>query len=106
MISDTTGTRQGSYIYDGDGLRQSKTIADTQGTTTTAETWDTTGALPTLLQEGSTRYVTGPDGLPLEQIDGQGTVLFYYQDQLGSTRALLMGAATRRPRTATMPSGT
>ena len=33
----------------------------------------------------------GPDGLPLEQVSVTGTVLYYYQDQLGSTRALLNG---------------
>ncbi len=64
----------------------------TQGTTTTAETWDTAEALPALLQDGATRYIAGPDGLPIEQIDGNGSVQYYLRDQLGSTRALLDGA--------------
>jgi len=59
--------------------------------TTTAETWDTAGSLPVLLQDGATRYVTGPDGLPIEQIGSGGTVLYDLHDQLGSTRALLDG---------------
>lgn len=45
-----------------------------------------------MLQDGGTRYLDGPDGLPLEQIDRTGTVLYYLYDQLGSTRALLSAA--------------
>ncbi len=89
-ISTTTGSTTASYVYDGDGLRQSKTVLGT----TTAETWDTAGSLPTLLQDGATRYIVGPDGLPLEQIDAGGNVRYYLHDQLGSTRALLDGAGT------------
>lgn len=91
VISDTTGTHQATYTYDGDGLRAGKVI----GTQALTETWDTSGQLPVLLQDGSTRYVTGPDGLPIEQItsDGRGSqVLYYLRDQLGSTRALLDGS--------------
>jgi RHS repeat-associated protein len=44
--------------------------------------------IPLLLQDGSTSYVTGPDGLPLEQISGNKPS-YYYQDQLGSTRGML-----------------
>jgi len=92
LISATTGLTQASYSYDGDGLRQSKTVTTTAGATTTAATWDTAAGLPTLAQDGGTRYVTGPDGLPLEQIDASGAVLYYLHDQLGSTRALLDSA--------------
>jgi len=88
LITATTGLTTSSYGYDGDGLRQSKTVSGT----TTAATWDTAAGLPTLVQDGGTRYVTGPDGLPLEQIDDTGTVLYYLHDQLGSTRALLDSA--------------
>lgn len=91
LITATTGITQASYSYDGDGLRQSK-ITTTQGTTTTAETWDTAAGLPTLLQDGAMRYIAGPDGLPIEQIDGNGNIQYYLHDQLGSTRALLDGA--------------
>jgi RHS repeat-associated protein len=41
-----------------------------------------------LLVDGSTRFIYGPDGLPLEQVDGSGGVLWIHHDQLGSTRAL------------------
>ena len=60
----TSGLTPSSYTYDGDGLRQSKTVSGT----TTAETWDIAAGLPLLVQDGSTRYVPGPAGSPLEQI--------------------------------------
>jgi len=90
LISATTAltTTPAAYRYDGDGLRQGKTVNGT----TTAQTWDPTGVagatgLPQLLQDGSTRYLYGPDGRPLEQIDGSGAP----SDQQGSTRLLLDG---------------
>ncbi len=92
LITATTGITQASYSYDGDGLRQRKTVTTTQGTTATAETWDTAEGLPALLQDGATRYIAGPDGLPLEQVNPDGSVQYYLHDQLGSTRALLDGA--------------
>jgi len=45
-----------------------------------------------MVQDGSTRYITGPGGLPIEQVDGSSNVLYYYQDQLGSMRGLLDGS--------------
>jgi len=73
-----------TYAYDGDGLRTNKTGL------TGAEpyTWDTAGALPLLIGDANTAYITGPDGLPLEQITAAGAVHYYHQDQLGSTRAI------------------
>jgi RHS repeat-associated protein len=78
-----------TYGYDGDGLRMSKTLArDPQFT------WDVAEGLPLIIQDGSTSYVTGPGGLPLEQVGGPDgrSVLYYHQDQLGSTRALTDGS--------------
>jgi RHS repeat-associated protein len=72
-----------SYTYNGDGLRMSKTVAGTGE----AFTYDIAQGLPLVIQDGSTNYVTGPGGLPLEQIQGS-TATYYQQDQLGSTRAL------------------
>jgi RHS repeat-associated protein len=72
-----------TYAYNGDGLRMSKTVSGT----TTQQAWDTAEGVPLLLVDGTTDYVYGPGGLPLEQVSSSGT-LFYYQDQLGSTRAL------------------
>jgi RHS repeat-associated protein len=75
---------QATYAYDGAGLRASKTVSGT----TEAFTWDLAEGTPLLLQDGGTSYVTGPAGLPLEQVSSSGTVRYYHQDQLGSTRAL------------------
>jgi len=72
-----------SYAYNGDGLRQSKTVSGT----TTQETWDISGELPLLITDGTTNYIYGPGGMPIEQVAGT-TTLYYHQDQLGSTRAL------------------
>jgi RHS repeat-associated protein len=78
-----------SYTYNGDGLRTAKTVSGT----TTSQTWDTSTSLPTLLTDGSTAYIYGPDGLPLEQVTSSGT-LYYHHDQLGSTRALTNSTGT------------
>jgi RHS repeat-associated protein len=43
--------------------------------------------LPLLLKDGSTAYVYGPDGLPLEQINGSN-ILWFHHDKLGSTRLI------------------
>jgi RHS repeat-associated protein len=72
------------YAYDATGLRQSKTVDDVQ----TIQTWDRSGALPVLLTDGPTAYITGPDGKPIEQILQDGTVRYYHHDAHGSTRAL------------------
>jgi len=83
-----SGSTTAQYSHDGDGLRQSKTV----GSTTTNQLWDVAEGMPLLVQDGSTRYITGLGGLPIEQVDGSGNVLYYYQDQLGSTRGLLDGS--------------
>jgi RHS repeat-associated protein len=72
-----------TYAYNGDGLRVSKTLSGT----TTQQTWDIAEGLPLLLQDGTTSYVTGLGGLPLEQIAGN-TTSYYHQDRIGSTRAI------------------
>lgn len=71
-----------TYAYNGDGLRMSKTVSGTA----TQQTWDVAEGLPLLLQDGTTSYVTGLGGLPLEQIAGK-TASYYHQDRIGSTRA-------------------
>jgi len=72
------------FVYDGDGLRQTKT----PNNQLTNEVWDTSGSLPLLIEDGPTAYITGPDGLPVEQITQDGTLRYYSHDQLGSTTAL------------------
>jgi RHS repeat-associated protein len=78
-----TGTVSATYSYNGDGLRMSKTV----GGTTTDQVWDTSGSIPQVLADGSTYYIYGAGGLPLEQINGSNTYYFLH-DQLGSTRVL------------------
>lgn len=73
-----------TYAYDGDGLRTSKTV----GSTVARFAWDHSEALPALLKDEANRYVYGPGGLPLEQIDGSGTVTYLHHDAIGSTRVL------------------
>jgi RHS repeat-associated protein len=72
-----------SYSYDGDSLRSSKTVNGT----TTQFAWDEADSLPLLLQDGSTYYIYGPDGQPIEQITGS-TPTYPLADQQGSTRLL------------------
>ena len=78
-----------NYAYNGTGLRVSKTVAGQSE----AFVWDVVDGLPLLLQDGSTSYITGPGGLPVEQITGS-TVYYYLQDQLGSTRVLTDAAGS------------
>jgi RHS repeat-associated protein len=73
-----------TYGYNGDGLRMTKTAAST----TTQFTWEVATSLPLVLKDGSTAYVYGPGGLPIEQVSGS-SVLWFGHDQIGSTRALL-----------------
>jgi uncharacterized protein RhaS with RHS repeats len=40
------------------------------------------------LADNDTVYLYGPEGLPVEQIDGSGDAVFYHHDQRGSTRAV------------------
>jgi RHS repeat-associated protein len=82
----STKTPTGSYAYDGDGLRMSKTM----GTTTTQYRWDASFSIPHLLQEGGstvTSYIYGPGGLPIEQVAGS-TSYWLHHDQIGSTRLM------------------
>lgn len=72
-----------SYAYNGDGLRMAKTV----GAKTTPFTWDVSGGLASILEDGTNAYVYGPGGLPVEQVSGN-TALWFHHDQLGSTRLL------------------
>lgn len=90
LVTYTRGTTSAGYAYNGDGLRMSKTVNGV------AEpfVWDVAGGIPLVLKDGSTGYVYGPGGLPLEQINSSGTVLWYHHDQLGSTRVLTDASGT------------
>ena len=81
--SCSSPTTVATYLYNGDGLRMSKTV----GSTTSLAAWDLSGSLPLQIMDGSTYYVYGPHGLPLEQIN-DSTTLWYHHDQIGTTRAI------------------
>ena len=86
QVTSLSGIKPGaqpSSTYNGDGLRMSKSSAGT----TLAFAWDDVDP-KLLLTDGSTNYVYGPGGRPVEQIDGSGNVVYLHQDQLGSTRLL------------------
>jgi RHS repeat-associated protein len=78
-----------SYGYDGAGLRASQTISGS----TSYMSWDAAGALPLLLSDGTSSFIYGPGGLPVEQITGE-TVQYLHHDQQGSTRVLTGGSGT------------
>ena len=59
-----------TYTYDGTGLRTSKTVAGA----TTAFTWDLSGGLPQLLDDGTTSYLYGPAGNVIEQIQNNAAI--------------------------------
>ncbi len=86
----TSSGATSSYAYNGDGLRMSKTVSGLAE----AFTWDIADGLPVILRDGQTSYVTGPDGLPLEQITAANSVYFFHQDQSGSTRLVTDGSAS------------
>lgn len=50
--------------------------------------WDHTSPDPIVLEDPTHLYITGPGGLPLEQVDLAGTALYYDHDAIGSTRLL------------------
>ncbi len=85
--SCTSPTTSASYLYNGDGLRMSKTV----GSTTTTAAWDLSGSLPLQIADGNTDYLYGPGGTPLEQINGSAA-LWFHPDQIGSTRAITDGS--------------
>jgi RHS repeat-associated protein len=99
-----SGSVAATYTYDGDGLRTSKTVNGT----TTSYLWDQSAGLPVLLGEktgtNQTYWINGPDGLPLEELQPNGTTVRYlHQDQIGSTRLITdsggsaIGTATYDP---------
>lgn len=79
-----------SYAYNGDGLRTSKTVSGS----TASLLWDVASGLPLMLESAGVRYVYGPGGAVIAQIDSGGTALYYHQDHLGSTRVLTNGSGS------------
>ena len=77
MTSATVNSVAITFVYRGDGLRNSRTT----GGNTTTFTWDIAGGLPVVLDDGA-RYVYGA-GL-VSQVSGVNTY-YYMADGLGST---------------------
>lgn len=72
-----------AYSYNGNGLRMSKTVNGM------AEqfSWDQSGSLPLVIQDGSTNFIYGPGGITLEQLSGT-TPEYFMHDWQGSTLGL------------------
>jgi RHS repeat-associated protein len=75
------GSFEDTYKYNGDGLR----AAQTSGGTSTYDTWDGSVAIPALLTDGTSSYIYGPEGVPIEEITGSA-VGYLHHDAQGSTR--------------------
>ena len=91
---ELTGVTQGSapspadtYVYNGDGLRMGKAVSGN----TTLFSWNTVGGQPVVLSAGSTDYIYGPLGTPVEQVNGGtgGVAQYLVSDDIGSTRLVL-----------------
>jgi RHS repeat-associated protein len=79
------------YTSDGDGLRQSRTV----GTATTDFTWDVSGGLPLLLDDGTHGYRYGPSSAPVAQVDDStGAIQYLHGDLIGSTRLVTDSSGT------------
>jgi RHS repeat-associated protein len=83
LASWQQGSSSTTYTYNGDGLRTSKSV---NGATENFQ-WDIAAGLPLLIGDNATQIIYGPDGLPIEQVNGS-SALFFHHDQLGSTRVL------------------
>lgn len=70
LIAYTSATETATYKYDGEGLRMSKTVNGT----TTPFTWDTASSTPLLLSDGTTDYIYGLNGTPIEQEAAQPSI--------------------------------
>lgn len=90
-LTSIAGPATASYTYDGDSLRASKTVS----ATTTNFTWDESGSMPMLLQDGADNYLYGPAGEPTARITSTGTTTWINQDQIGSTRLLTDSTGTK-----------
>jgi RHS repeat-associated protein len=83
LKSVTVGGVTTTYTYDGDDNR----VAATTSGTTTHYVYDVAGGLPTLLDDGTRKYVWG-HGLSFNVAKTGGAVELYSTDGLGSVRAL------------------
>lgn len=70
LSSYTSAPQTANYKYNGDGLRMSKTVNGV----TTPFTWDTASSTPLLLSDGTTDYIYGANGTPIEQETAQPSI--------------------------------
>jgi len=90
-LTTVSGAASATYTYDGDGLR----VAKTSGSTNLRFTWDARGKVPHLLSDGTTDYLYGPTGTPIEQFTAGGAnQAYYFADAHGSTVELANQAGT------------
>ncbi|MCJ1715117.1 RHS repeat-associated core domain-containing protein [Curtobacterium sp. VKM Ac-2922] len=85
-LTSVKATATTQYSYDGDGIRSKKVV----GATSTAFTWDTATPIPELLTDGTTNYIYGPTGTPIEQYTASNSSApqYYFTDAHNSTAAL------------------
>ena len=93
---DNSSANMNAASYDGDGLRQASTITPAGGTASTQNyVWDTEGALPQLLMDGTNAYIYNSGTAPAEQVNlVTGAVTYLVADSLGSVRGIVNGSGT------------
>ena len=80
-----------TFTVNSTGIR----VGETTSSGTQTFTWDTVGSVPSVLSDGTTAFVYGPNGEVVEQVTLTSTTPTYLvQDQLGSTRLLTDQAGT------------
>jgi len=83
LTSTSLGGTSGSYVYNGDGLRTSRTI----GATTTTFAWGNATGMPVILRDGAgNRFLYGLDLISVS--DSANKKFYYHTDGLGSTTAI------------------
>lgn len=85
----------GTYTYDGDGRRATKIAAGS----TEQFAWDVAEGLPLLLVDGTTNYIYGPGGEPIEEITSEPSISL-----VGATGTLVVSGSVA-PSLVTLPAG-
>ena len=89
LTSYTVGSTAATYTYNGDGLRVTKTVAGTARPIA----YDIAEGMPLILNDGTSSYIYGPGGIPIEQVTA-GVATYLQADQLGSIRLLTAANGT------------
>jgi RHS repeat-associated protein len=82
-----------TFAYNGDGLRMSDTPA---GASTQQFTWDVSGSIPQLLEDGANFYLYGPNvgDAPIEQISVSGSTPSYLLSDTTGVRERMSGTGS------------